>query len=202
MERCDLGRGAWLDFLPGWVRGSDCLFEDLEANVEWQHHRMMMYDRMVDQPRLSAPLTPEEWSRWPVLSEMAAALSERYRETFSTCWLNFYRDGRDGVAWHGDRTGRREVESLVAIISFGHPRRFLLRPKGGGASRRFELGRGDLLVMGGTCQRTFEHSVPKASRAGPRISVTFRPESGRQPEAFEGPPPRTKRISSAEDSEA
>src|SRR5262245_13438854 len=136
---------------------------------------MVMYDRMVDQPRLSAPLAPEEWGLWPVFSEVTMALSERYGETFSTCWVNFYRDGRDGVAWHGDRTGRRELEALVAIISLGHPRRFLLRPKGGGASRRFELGRGDLLVMGGTCQRTFEHSVPKVPDAGPRISVTFRP---------------------------
>ncbi len=180
IERRDIGRGAWLDVLPRWVSGSDRLFEDLEATVEWRQHRMEMYDRMVDQPRLSAPLTLEEWSRWPVLSEIADALSERYRESFSTCWLNFYRDGRDGVAWHGDRTGRRELEALVAIVSLGHPRRFLLRPKGGGASLRFELGRGDLLVMGGTCQRTFEHSVPKTKHAGPRISVTFRPVPGSQ----------------------
>jgi alkylated DNA repair dioxygenase AlkB len=175
IERQDIGRGAWLDFLPRWVLGSDRLFEDLEAGVSWQRHQMMMYDRIVDQPRLSAALAPEEWKSWPLLLEMAAALSGRYREEFSTCWVNFYRDGRDGVAWHGDRTGRREPEALVAIISLGHPRRFLLRPKGGGTSLRFDLGRGDLLVMGGSCQRTFEHSVPKTKHAGPRISVTFRP---------------------------
>jgi alkylated DNA repair dioxygenase AlkB len=178
VERFDLGRGAWIDFLPRWVRGSDRLFEDLEAGVGWQRHQMMMYDRMVEQPRLSAPLTPEEWARWPALSAIAAALSERYRKPFTTCWVNLYRDGKDGVAWHGDRTGRRELEALVAIISLGEPRRFLIRPKGGGESRRFDLGRGDLLVMGGTCQRTFEHSVPKTKRAGPRISVTFRPVAG------------------------
>jgi alkylated DNA repair dioxygenase AlkB len=175
IERIDVGRGAWLDVLPRWVHGSDRLFEDLEAGVGWQRHQMIMYDRVVDQPRLSAALAPDEWKRWPVLCEMAGALSERYREEFSTCWVNFYRDGRDGVAWHGDRTGRRELEALVAIISLGHPRRFLLRPKGGGTSLRFDLGRGDLLVMGGSCQRTFEHSVPKTKHAGPRISVTFRP---------------------------
>ncbi|HJS74930.1 MAG TPA: alpha-ketoglutarate-dependent dioxygenase AlkB [Vicinamibacteria bacterium] len=178
IERLDLGRGAWLDYLPRWVQGSDGLFADLEKGVSWQRHQMMMYDRLVDQPRLSASLTPEEWSRWPMLSEIAAALSDRYREPFSTCWLNLYRDGRDGVAWHGDRTGRRELEALVAIVSLGEARRFLLRPKGGGESRRFDLGRGDLLVMGGTCQRTFEHSVPKTKHAGPRISVTFRPGPG------------------------
>ena len=64
----------------------------------------------------------------------------------------------------------------MAIVSLGAPRRFLLRPAGGGTSRAFDLGWGDLLVMGGTCQRTWEHAVPKMASAKPRMSVQFRPE--------------------------
>ena len=78
--------------------------------------------------------------------------------------------------FHGDRIGRERDDTIVAIVSFGAPRRFLLRPAGGGASRAFDLGWGDLLVMGGTCQRTWEHAVPKMASAAPRLSVQFRPE--------------------------
>src|ERR1700722_8413756 len=95
---------------------------------------------------------------------------------FRTTGICLYRTGDDSVAWHGDTIGRRSHdETLVAIVSLGAPRRLLLRPKGGGRGHRFSLGHGDLLVMGGTCQRTWEHSVPKTARpAGPRISVQFR----------------------------
>src|ERR687891_1000781 len=82
----------------------------------------------------------------------------------------------DSVAWHGDRVARHRAETVVAILSLGSPRRFLLRPKGGGRSLRFEPAGGDLLVLGGTCQRTWEHTVPKRAQAGPRISVMFREE--------------------------
>jgi alkylated DNA repair dioxygenase AlkB len=69
---------------------------------------------------------------------------------------------------------------MVAIVSLGAPRALLLRPRGGGTALRRNLGHGDLLVMGGNCQRTWEHAVPKAAAAaGPRISVQFRPRGVR-----------------------
>ena len=87
---------------------------------------------------------------------------------------NLYRDGNDSVAWHGDRIGRKHADTVVAILSLGSTRRFLLRPDGGGPSIRYELAPGDLIVLGGTCQKTWEHCVPKRAWAGPRISVMFR----------------------------
>jgi alkylated DNA repair dioxygenase AlkB len=102
-------------------------------------------------------------------------LSGRYGEDFARIGLGYYRDGRDSVAFHGDYVARELPSALVASVSTGAPRRFLLRPSGGGASRALTLGWGDLLVMGGTCQRTWQHAVPKCSRALPRIAILFRP---------------------------
>jgi alkylated DNA repair dioxygenase AlkB len=110
----------------------------------------------------------------PALESARLALSERYGVEFDSIGLNLYRDGRDSVAWHGDRIPKEIVDPIVALVSLGHPRRFLLRPKGGGKSRSFDLGRGDLLVTGGSSQREWQHSVPKVATAGPRISVAFR----------------------------
>src|SRR5579875_2007201 len=121
----------------------------------------------------------------PVLALARDALSARYGpelgEPFRTAGLCLYRDGRDSVAWHGDRIGRgRREDTMVAILSLGTPRALLLRPRGGGPSLRFELGHGDLLVMGGSCQRTWDHAVPKAAHVtGARISVQFRPRGVR-----------------------
>jgi alkylated DNA repair dioxygenase AlkB len=175
ITREELGNGAWIDVLPNWVKGSDRLFQELLEGVAWKEHDIKIYDRVIRQPRLSTRIEMTELARWPVLLEIVGALEERYGERLVSCWMNLYRDGRDGVAWHGDRQGRRQDEALVADVSLGHRRRFLVRPKGKGRSRRYEIGRGDLLVMGGTCQRTFDHSVPKLASAGPRISITLRP---------------------------
>jgi alkylated DNA repair dioxygenase AlkB len=105
---------------------------------------------------------------------MRVALSERYEVEFTSVRANLYRDGRDSVAWHGDRVARDLPNAFVAIVSLGGRRRFLLRPKGGGRSVRFDPGPGDLLVMGGSCQRDWQHTVPKVAAAQPRISLTFR----------------------------
>ena len=107
---------------------------------------------------------------------LTTAYGDQPGAPFCTTGICLYRDGRDSVAWHGDTIGRHAADgTLVAIVSLGEARRFLLRPKGGGATRKFALGHGDLLVMGGSCQRTWEHSVPKTTRpVGPRISIEFR----------------------------
>jgi alkylated DNA repair dioxygenase AlkB len=109
-----------------------------------------------------------------VLEDIRVVLSERYGVEFDSVGFNLYRDGRDSVAWHGDRIKKEIEEPIVALLSLGDTRRFLLRPKGGGASKAFMLAPGDLLVTGGKTQRTWEHSVPKVARAGPRISLAFR----------------------------
>jgi alkylated DNA repair dioxygenase AlkB len=174
VRRVDLGNGAWVEHLPGWLDGHAVLFDALRETTRWEHHRRRMYERVVDVPRLVASL-PDDGPGHPVLDEAAAALSRRYDLDLTNVSLAYYRDGRDSVAWHGDRLGRLVDDTVVAILSLGEPRRFLLRPAAGGASRAFELGWGDLLAMGGTCQRTWQHAVPKAVRAGPRMSVQFRP---------------------------
>jgi len=137
-----------------------------------------MYGDLVDQPRLTAAWrgAASDPTTGPVVGAMGRALSARYGVEFRSVGFNLYRDGDDSVAWHGDRIARDRAHALVAIVSLGEPRPFRLRPAGGGPSIAFALGGGDLLVMGGSCQRTWQHTVPKVRRAGPRISVTFRHE--------------------------
>jgi alkylated DNA repair dioxygenase AlkB len=181
VERTDLGSGAWIDVARQWVTGANALFDRLLDTVPWQAERRVMYDRVVDVPRLLRFYSAGERLPDPVLEDCLRVLNEWYHleasAPFVTLGLAYYRDGRDGVAWHGDRIGRGSKEdTVVAILSLGATRRLLLRPRGGGSSLRWELGSGDLLVMGGSCQRTWDHTVPKTSRAiGPRISVQFRP---------------------------
>ncbi|MBY8339544.1 alpha-ketoglutarate-dependent dioxygenase AlkB [Streptomyces spinosirectus] len=181
IRRTWLGLGAWIDVLPGWLGGADALFERLAAEVPWRAERRKMYDQVVDVPRLLCFYGADDTLPHPVLDEARGALSAHYAdelgEPFTTAGLCYYRDGRDSVAWHGDRIGRGAREdTMVAIVSVGAPRDLLLRPVRGGESVRRPLGHGDLIVMGGSCQRTWEHCVPKTTRAaGPRISIQFRP---------------------------
>ncbi|MFF4957730.1 alpha-ketoglutarate-dependent dioxygenase AlkB [Streptomyces sp. NPDC001222] len=181
LRRTPLAAGAWIDLLPGWLGGADALFERLAAEVPWRAERRQMYDHTVDVPRLLAHYQPGDPLPDPVLAEARDALSAHYAdelgEPFVTAGLCYYRDGRDSVAWHGDRIGRGARENtMVAILSVGAPRDLALRPRGGGEVLRRPLGHGDLIVMGGSCQRTWEHAVPKSTRAtGPRISIQFRP---------------------------
>ena len=180
-----LGRGAWVDVLPGWLSGADDLFDTLLSSVPWVAERRQMYERVVDVPRLLCFYGEQAPLPHPALRTARDALNAHYGpelgEPFTTAGLCLYRDGRDSVAWHGDTIGRSKTEdTMVAIVSLGSPRSFLLRPRGGGATIRHQLGHGDLLVMGGTCQRTWEHAIPKTSRSvGPRISVQFRPRGVR-----------------------
>ncbi|MFI7597259.1 alpha-ketoglutarate-dependent dioxygenase AlkB [Actinoplanes sp. NPDC049681] len=182
LVRHPLTTGAWVDVLPGWVHGSDEAFETLRTEVDWRAERRQMYDGVVDVPRLLRWYGPGERLPHPVLAEAREMLSAYYRaelrEPFVTAGMCLYRDGRDSVAWHGDTIGRSAREdTMVAIVSFGSPRNLMLRPRAGGAGTlRFPQGHGDLIVMGGSCQRTWEHAIPKTAKpVGPRISVQFRP---------------------------
>ena len=170
-----LGRGAWIDVVPGWVTGADTLFDRLLDAAPWRAFERPMYDQVVGVPRLET----RAWShRPPLLERMARCLGRRYGVALPSISANLYRNGHDSVAWHGDRIGRHRVDSVVGILSLGATRTLLLRPDGGGPSLSFPLHSGDLLVQGGTCQRTFEHCVPKRALAGPRISVMFRERGG------------------------
>jgi len=188
-RRTTLTRGAWVDLRRGWLAGSGAVFARLAADpgpVPWRAEKRQMYDRVVAVPRLLCFYGEDAALPDPALTAARAALNAHYGpelgEPFRTAGLCLYRDGRDSVAWHGDTIGRGAREdTMVAILSLGTPRALLLRPREGGQRPlRFEVGHGDLLVMGGSCQRTWEHAVPKTSQpVGPRISVQFRPRGVR-----------------------
>lgn len=185
-DRRILGDGAWVDLRSGWLHDGDTLFGELLAGMPWRAERRPMYDRVVDVPRLlSFHDLAAEPAPHPRIAELRHRLNDTYApelgEPFTTAGLCLYRDGNDSVAWHGDRIGRgRSEDTMVAIVSLGATRVLALRPKGGGTSLRLPQAHGDLLVMGGSCQRTWEHAVPKTNKpCGPRISIQFRPRGVR-----------------------
>ena len=170
----------WVDVQRNWLCDPDDVFSALVDRVPWRAERREMYDAVVDVPRLVHTYLAADPLPHPALAQARAALSDHYLpelgEPFVTAGCCYYRDGRDSVAWHGDTIGRgRTADTMVAIVSVGDPRRLLLRPRGGGASIALTMGHGDLVVMGGSCQRTWEHAVPKVAHSGPRMSVQFRP---------------------------
>ena len=175
LERIELDHGAWVDRQPGWASRSDHLFVALLESLEWRDGVERIRGAEVARPRQVASFGSDGVP--PALDavrEMCDALSRRYEVRLDRVTCNLYRDGRDSVAWHGDRIARELPAATVAILSLGEARPFRLRPKGGGASMGWSAGRGDLIVMGGSCQRTHDHSVPKVAAAGPRIVVMFR----------------------------
>jgi alkylated DNA repair dioxygenase AlkB len=204
IRRHALDDSSWVDHLPGWLRGDELVFDQLYHGLSWNHRTVTMYDRRLPEPRLTSWWTPDQGPEpFPILAEIRAVLSSRYGETFDSIGFNCYRDGADSVAWHGDRHRHTVDDPIVATVSVGAARPFRLRPRRGrpterapasraamgfggaapardgprrgGRSHSFELGRGDLLVMGGACQHDWEHTVPKARVVtGPRISITFR----------------------------
>ena len=182
VRRIGLTRGAWVDHLPGWLGGSELLFDALLREIPWRAETRQMYDSVVAVPRLTCTYDGSAGLPHPLLSDARRLLSGHYAaelgEPFVSAGLCLYRDGADSVAWHGDTIGRGSTQdTMVAILSLGAPRALSLRPVGGGDIVRVEVGHGDLLVMGGSCQRTWEHAVLKTARpVGPRISIQFRPQ--------------------------
>ncbi len=171
VERVSLGRDAWVDYQRSFLGGDERLFATVRDGAEWSSPQVVMYDKVVRTPRLTARI---DGGIDPVVGELVEALSRRYGVRLDRVSAGFYRDGNDSVAWHGDRVARDLPDALVATVSLAGPRRFLLRPRGGGKSLSFSLGHGDLIVMGGSCQRTWEHTVPKVAQARPRIALMFR----------------------------
>jgi alkylated DNA repair dioxygenase AlkB len=176
LVRHQLDAGAWVDHLTGWVQSSDALFQWVLDTADWHEGEITIHGKRMVQPRLLASWAYEPGGDAlpPLFEQIRAALSQRYGRHFDSVHANLYRDGRDSVAWHGDRIAQTVGDPLVGIVSLGEPRKLMLRPRGGSTQQTFHLGRGDLLVMGGTSQRTWQHCVPKQVSAGPRISVTLR----------------------------
>jgi len=178
LYRLDLDATTWVDLAPGWLSGSDQIYDELVGALPFQQRTgVRMYDRIVDEPRLSAWWRAEHGTPepLPILRDIRLELAERYGEPFDSIGFNLYRDGNDSVAWHGDRHRHIVTNPVIAIVSVGAPRPLRLRPRGGGSSVGWNLGNGDLFVMGGACQHDWEHTVPKISvTSGPRLSITFR----------------------------
>ena len=178
LRRIQLDEHSWVDYCPGWLSGSDLVFDELAGSARWQQRTVHIYDRKLPEPRLTAGWSTDATDRAvpPTLRDMAEALSARYAVGFDRIWVNLYRDGADSVAWHGDRNRLVMTNPFVATVSLGHRRKFLLRPRGTSrAVHRLEPGHGDLVVMGGACQVDWEHTVPKTKQlVGPRMSVTIR----------------------------
>jgi alkylated DNA repair dioxygenase AlkB len=184
MERVALDEGSWVDVARNWLRGADSMLDTLVDTVDWHQGRRRMWDRMVDDPRLSHWCREGDPLPDPAFAMIRSALAEHYGVPFGTVGLNYYRDGDDSVAPHADRELRELDDTLIAIVTLGARRPFLLRPKqrrenGRRASIDLAPASGDLLVMGGACQMGWEHGVPKVARAGPRISATWRWATGR-----------------------
>jgi alkylated DNA repair dioxygenase AlkB len=174
--RIELDDDCWVEHVPGWLHGADLVFAELVAKLAWRQREVVMYDKLLPEPRLTAWWSdPDVEPPLPVLLDGISALSARYHRPFDSVGFNLYRDGRDSVAWHADRERFHLENPVVAIVSTGTPRPFQMRPKGGGDSRAWALAPGDLLVMGGACQHQWEHCVPKSSAVhGPRLSIMFR----------------------------
>ena len=173
-ERVDLGDGSWVDVARGWLAGADELAEHLAGAVAWRQRRRRMYDRVLDEPRLVRWYGAGDPLPHPALAEFRAGMADRYGVAFGDVGLNHYRDGADSVAWHADRELRRLADTLVAIVTLGASRPFLLRPAGGGRSLDLRPASGDVVVMGGACQLRWQHCVPKVASAGRRISASVR----------------------------
>ncbi|HEY4333408.1 MAG TPA: alpha-ketoglutarate-dependent dioxygenase AlkB [Ilumatobacteraceae bacterium] len=177
LTRIWLDDSSWIDHAAQWLTGADTMFAALAGSLPWRQREVTMWDRLLPEPRLTAWWDGRDGTSeaLPVLAEIRAALTAHYSRPFDSIGYNLYRDGRDSVAWHGDRERYVHEDPIVAIVSLGSPRPFQLRPRGGGRSITRRLGSGDLLVMGGACQHDWEHAVPKVAHAsGPRLSIMFR----------------------------
>ena len=172
-----LDEESWIDYAPRWLHGADLIFAELVAALPWQQREVTMYHRRLPEPRLTSwwSTSSSDAEAAPVLAEARAALTKHYARPFDSIGFNLYRDGRDSVAWHSDRERFEHEDPVVVIVSVGAARPLRQRPIGGGGSSRWDLGHGDLLVMGGACQHDWQHCVPKVAHAeGPRLSIMFR----------------------------
>ena len=173
-QRIELDTTSWIEHVPGWLRGSEQLFDELFQSAPWEQRDRWMFTRRVVEPRLTAEYPDLSSAPQRLLHTVAAALSSHYGPHYRSLWINLYRNNRDSTSWHSDLIVRVEEESIVPVLSLGATRRFLIRPTKGGKSISLQAAAGDLIVMGGRSQRDWRHCVPKqAVPIGARISVNF-----------------------------
>jgi alkylated DNA repair dioxygenase AlkB len=183
VQRVDLDPQSWVDVVRDFLPGADQVHDDLMATVRWQQGRVFRYERYIDEPRLGS------WQAGamthPALAEAQQWISERYGVPFDGAGLALYRDANDSVGFHRDRELKWLDETVIAVLTLGATRSWLMKPVGPGPAQRdnadlsdsIELmpASGDLIVMGGRSQVSWLHAVPKVS--GPcasRISVQWR----------------------------
>ncbi len=183
-RRIELDANSWVDWVDGFAVNASDAFETIHDETAWQTTAVLRYDRYVEEQRLSAGLRTGSST---LLRQTDLQLRSRYRSEFSGTAAILYRDGNDFQGLHSDREMRWLDNTLVAIVVLGERRPFVLRPRvrwldavdrpvpGDGPGDVTLLpGDGDLLVMGGRCQRDWLHGVPKVATKLPRISLTWR----------------------------
>jgi alkylated DNA repair dioxygenase AlkB len=174
--RIQLDATSWVEHVPGWLAGDAEFMEMLLEQADWEQRSRWMYTRVVQEPRLTAEYPVIADAPQPVLHYLARTLSAHYGKHYTRLWMNWYRDNNDGTGWHADRPVNQLDEVTIPVLSLGATRRFLIRPEGGGASQSLEVNGGDLVVMGGRCQKDYQHMVPKSKKpAGARVSLNFSP---------------------------
>jgi alkylated DNA repair dioxygenase AlkB len=160
----------------------------LADEIPWQQHRLNLFGRAVNAPRLSCWMgdadttytysrtrfEPRPWT--PAVAELRARVSAQCHTRFNSVLCNLYRDGRDAMGWHSDDEPELGPAPVIASLSFGAPRRFRLRHRRNTTLRlELALDSGSLLLMSGTTQRNYRHDLPRAARViSPRINLTFR----------------------------
>jgi alkylated DNA repair dioxygenase AlkB len=172
--RIQLDDTSWVDHVQGWLAGDAELAEALMRQASWEQRSRWMYTRTVIEPRLTAEYPVIADAPQPVLHYLAEVLSAHYQRPYARLWMNWYRDNTDGTGWHADRPANQRDEAVIPVLSLGATRRFLIRPEGGGPGTAIVTHGGDLVVMGGRCQKDYQHSVPKQRQpAGARLSLNF-----------------------------
>lgn len=175
-RRISLDETSWIEHIPGWLQGSEQLFEELLTTAPWEQRERVMWGQRFIEPRLTAEYPDIAKAPQPMLHAIAEVLSEHYGVPYRKLWINQYKTHRDSTGWHGDLIAKVQEESTVPVLSLGATRRFLIRPAAGGRSVSLTVTGGDLVVMGGRSQRDWRHCVPKQTTpTGPRISVNFAP---------------------------
>ena len=181
-ERIELDGGSWIDVARGYLLDADDVYAHLEATVPWQQGKVWRYEKWMAEPRMSwggSRANPGH----RVLLDVQRDLECRYRARFDGFGINYYRNARDSVAMHRDREMRWLDDTVVAILTTGAQRPFMVQRRdaraGAGA---FDLSpaSGDLMVFGGRFQADYLHGVPKVQHAvRGRISIQWRYTSKR-----------------------
>lgn len=173
-KRVQLDATSWIDHVPGWLTRDEELMTTLASVAQWEQRDRWMFTKLVEEPRLTAEYSNLYETPIPILGEIGRALSRHYEVHFNRAWMNLYRNHHDSTGWHADRPANKREQATIPVLSLGETRRFQIRPTAGGNSTTFVVAGGDLIVMGGRCQKDWVHGVPKETRgAGMRVSVNF-----------------------------